>query len=85
MDGRPCFYCFEMEGYFWMVLISSKTEKYRALYEEKKKRYKEYDDHEIREKVRHGDQPGRYEAYRPGCVRSGRKSMRVRGAIMRWL
>lgn len=30
VHGRPCFYCFEMDGYFWMVPISSKTEKYRA-------------------------------------------------------
>ena len=41
--GRPCFYCFEMDGYFWMVPISSKTEKHKALYDEKKKRYKRYD------------------------------------------
>ena len=31
VHGRPCFYCFEMDGYFWMVPISSKTEKYKAL------------------------------------------------------
>ena len=43
VHGRPCFYCFEMDGYCWMVPISPKTEKYKALYEEKKKRYKEYD------------------------------------------
>ncbi len=29
VHGRPCFYCFEMEGYLWMVPISSKTEKYK--------------------------------------------------------
>ena len=37
VHGRPCFYCFETDGYFWMVPISSKTEKYKALYEEKKR------------------------------------------------
>lgn len=55
--GRPCFYCFEMEGYFWMVPISSKTEKYKALYDKKKKRYKEYDG------LRFGYVNGKYRAF----------------------
>ncbi len=55
--GRPCFYCFEADGYFWMVPISSKTEKYAALYEEKKKRYKEYDG------LRFGYVNGKYRAF----------------------
>lgn len=38
VHGRPCFYCFEMDGYFWMVPISSKTEKYKAIYDKKKMR-----------------------------------------------
>lgn len=38
--GRPCFYCFEQDGYFWMIPISSKVAKYEALYNEKMKRYK---------------------------------------------
>ena len=55
--GRPCFYCFEADGYFWMVPISSKTSKYEALYEEKKKRYKEYDG------LRFGYVNGQYRAF----------------------
>lgn len=55
--GRPCFYCLEAEGYFWMVPISSKTEKYMELYEEKKKRYKEYDG------IRFGYVNGKYRAF----------------------
>lgn len=37
--GRPCFYCFEFEGYYWMVPISSQLDKFRKLYEDKMKRY----------------------------------------------
>lgn len=55
--GRPCFYCFESDGYLWMVPISSKTEKYMALYEEKKKRYPEYDG------LRFGYVNGKYRAF----------------------
>lgn len=55
--GRPCFYCFVEEGYFWMVPISSKTEKYLELYEDKKKRYKEYDG------LRFGYVNGKYRAF----------------------
>ncbi len=57
VHGRLCFYCFEMDGYFWMVPISSKTEKYKALYDEKKKRYKEYDG------LRFGYVNGKYRAF----------------------
>ena len=55
--GRPCFYCFEADGYFWMVPISSKIEKYTTLYEEKKKRYDEYDG------LRFGYVNGQYRAF----------------------
>lgn len=37
--GRPCFYCFEQDGYYWMIPISSNVEKYKKIYEEKMKRY----------------------------------------------
>ena len=57
VHGRPCCYCFEMDGYFWMVPISSKTEKYKRIYEEKKKRYKEYDG------LRFGYVNGQYRAF----------------------
>ena len=57
VHGRPCCYCFEMDGYFWMVPISSKTEKYKRIYEEKKKRYKEYDG------LRFGYVNGKYRAF----------------------
>ena len=43
VHGRPCFYCFKTEGYYWMVPISSKTEKYEELKKKKEKRYKKYD------------------------------------------
>ena len=57
VHGRPCFYCFELDGYFWMVPISSKTEKYKRIYEEKKKRYREYDG------LRFGYVNGQYRAF----------------------
>lgn len=57
VHGRPCFYCFEMDGYFWMVPISSKTEKYKAIYDKKKMRYKEYDG------LRFGYVNGKYRAF----------------------
>lgn len=41
--GRPCFYCFRDEEYCWMIPISSKMEKYKNLYQEKIKRYPDYD------------------------------------------
>ena len=57
VHGRPCCYCFEMDGYFWMVPISSKTEKYKKIYEEKRKRCKEYDG------LRFGYVNGQYRAF----------------------
>ena len=27
--GRPCYYCFEQSGFYWMIPISSKVEKYK--------------------------------------------------------
>ena len=38
--GRPCFYCFEQDGLYWMIPISCQLEKYRKLYIEKMARYK---------------------------------------------
>ena len=38
--GRPCFYCFKLDGYCWMIPISSKVDKYEKLYNEKMSRYK---------------------------------------------
>ena len=32
---RPCHYCFEYEGYLWMIPISSKVEKYQRIYDHK--------------------------------------------------
>lgn len=57
VHGRPCFYCFESDGYYWMVPISSKIEKYVAIYEEKKQRYPEYDG------IRFGYVNGQYRAF----------------------
>ena len=37
--GRPCYYCFEQLGFYWMIPISSKVEKYKQLYDEKMERY----------------------------------------------
>ena len=37
---RPCFYCYENNGILWMVPISSKTEKYHKIYNEKVQKYK---------------------------------------------
>lgn len=41
--GRPCFYCFEYEEFYWMIPISSKVEKYEQIYAEKVKKYPTYD------------------------------------------
>ena len=41
--NRPCFYCLSLEGYYWMVPISSQLNKYKTLYEEKCKKYPDYD------------------------------------------
>ncbi|MBQ2238426.1 MAG: hypothetical protein II321_03210 [Lachnospiraceae bacterium] len=37
--GRPCFYCFEQDGFYWMIPISSRIDKYKKLYTEKMERY----------------------------------------------
>jgi hypothetical protein len=37
--NRPCYYCFKQEDFYWMIPISSKVEKYKALYSEKMLRY----------------------------------------------
>lgn len=36
---RPCFYCFEKDGIYWMIPILSQIEKYENLYNEKMQRY----------------------------------------------
>ena len=41
--GRPCFYCFAAEEFYWMIPISSKVEKYEAIYNEKTRKYPVYD------------------------------------------
>lgn len=33
--GRPCHYCFPVDDYYWMIPISSKTQKYHRLYNNK--------------------------------------------------
>jgi len=33
--GRPCHYCFKDEEYYWMIPISSKTEKFHNIYNNK--------------------------------------------------
>lgn len=55
--GRPCFYCFQDEGYYWMIPISSKVDKYKKLYQEKIKRYPDYDG------IRFGYVNGQYRAF----------------------
>lgn len=37
--GRPCFYCFEQDGLYWMIPILSQIRKYKDLYKEKMQRY----------------------------------------------
>lgn len=41
--GRPCYYCFISDGFYWMIPISSKVEKYKEIYNEKIKKYPNYD------------------------------------------
>lgn len=36
--GRPCHYCFEYEGVYWMIPISSKIQKFQAIYDSKIKK-----------------------------------------------
>lgn len=38
IGGRPCHYCFQYEDYFWMIPISSKTEKFHKIYNDKIKK-----------------------------------------------
>lgn len=38
--GRPCYYCFEQNGFYWMIPISSQIDKFQRLYNEKSARYK---------------------------------------------
>lgn len=40
---RPCFYCFEVDSLYWMIPISSQIGKYQKIYNEKIKRYPNYD------------------------------------------
>ena len=45
-NKRPCYYCFKdavEENIFWFLPISSKVEKYKIIYEEKKKKYGKVD------------------------------------------
>ena len=37
--GRPCFYCFEQDGYYWMIPISSRIQKYKDIYDAKMEKY----------------------------------------------
>lgn len=37
--GRPCYYSIYSDGYYWMVPISSKVEKYKNIYNKKIKQY----------------------------------------------
>ena len=37
--GRPCFFAFEYDGFLWMIPISSKVGKYKAIAERKIERY----------------------------------------------
>jgi len=43
---RPCYYCFKdskNNHLYWFIPVSSRVEKYTAIYEKKKKRYKRVD------------------------------------------
>ncbi len=45
-NKRPCYYCFKdetQENIFWFLPISSKVEKYKKIYEEKKQKYGKVD------------------------------------------
>lgn len=39
LHNRPCHYCFDYDGYYWMIPISSKVSKYRNIYNNKMSRY----------------------------------------------
>ena len=40
---RPCYYCFESDGFYWMIPISSRVEKYERIYQSKKEKNAKYD------------------------------------------
>lgn len=43
---RPCYYCFKdnrNNGLYWFIPVSSKVEKYKAIYDKKLERYKRVD------------------------------------------
>ncbi len=43
---RPCYYCFKdnrNNGLYWFIPVSSKVEKYKAIYDKKLVRYKRVD------------------------------------------
>lgn len=37
--NRPCHYCFECDGFYWMVPVSSQVAKYQAICDSKVKKY----------------------------------------------
>lgn len=41
--GRPCFYCFKSDDFYWMIPVSSKLSKYEELFKKKKMKYPNYD------------------------------------------
>lgn len=41
--GRPCYYCFVSDGFYWMIPISSQVEKYKTIFNDKIKKYPNYD------------------------------------------
>lgn len=41
--GRPCYYCFEINGLYWLIPISSKIDKYKDLYNKKIQKRPNYD------------------------------------------
>lgn len=41
--GRPCHYCFEHDGVYWMVPISSQVAKYERIYNHKIEKYGQCD------------------------------------------
>ena len=38
MGGRPCHYCIEYNGLYWLIPISSKVDKYKRIYDQKVKK-----------------------------------------------
>ena len=41
--GRPCYYCFIYDGFYWMIPISSKINKYKNIYNNKIQKNPNYD------------------------------------------